>query len=418
VAVGNWQQRARLWLQRRWPRVKRWLRRELSKILIVAITAVVLATLTALLWPTIQSTVGPGTDRLTWFGAAALAAVAFGVIGALVYGVAKKSLWQLLELLVIPLALTAISLWFTQEQEARQRHQQIQDAKQAREIEEQRAQDAALQAYLDQMSSLLLEKNLRNAEDNSEVRTLARARTLTVLSRLDPRRRSRVLQFLIEASLVQGSGDKTPIIELNGANLQELSVVSKAGTDTNLSKANLEGANLRGATLFGVNLSGSNLSGAILEGARLSGTTLDDADLSGASLNGASLTFVSAYGTDFSVAKLNSIDTNEVVFRGTDLSGAELKRAKLAFTYFDGANLLDANLSNASIGELVTFQNADLSYANLSNTGLSNKQLAQATTLEGATMPDGRTLKGDSVFPASKLTFEDWLKSKENSGPS
>ena len=55
--------------------------------------------------------------------------------------------------------------------------------------QEQRAQDPALQAYLDQMSTLLLEKDLRNSEEDSEVRTLARARTLTVLERLDPSRK-------------------------------------------------------------------------------------------------------------------------------------------------------------------------------------------------------------------------------------
>jgi hypothetical protein len=68
-----------------------------------------------------------------------------------------------------------------------------------RELAEQRAQDEALQAYLSQMSSLLLDKDLRTSEEDSEVRTLARARTLTVLGRLDPSRKTAVTRFLSEA---------------------------------------------------------------------------------------------------------------------------------------------------------------------------------------------------------------------------
>jgi hypothetical protein len=82
----------------------------------------------------------------------------------------NKSGWNWLELLVVPFAIAGIGFWFTMHQDARQQ-----------QIEDQRAQSDALQAYLDQIGKLLLEKNLRNSEERSEVRTLARARTLTLL---------------------------------------------------------------------------------------------------------------------------------------------------------------------------------------------------------------------------------------------
>jgi hypothetical protein len=72
----------------------------------------------------------------------------------------KKSGWEWLQLLIVPLALAVIGLWFTMQQDARQQ-----------QSEEQRAQDEALQAYLDQMSMLILEKDLRNSEVDSAVRT-------------------------------------------------------------------------------------------------------------------------------------------------------------------------------------------------------------------------------------------------------
>jgi flagellar basal body-associated protein FliL len=123
------------------------------------------------------------------------------------WGFRGKTVWDWMALLIVPLALVVIGLLFTMLQDARQqeiegeRAQQAQKienqrAKAERELAEQRAQDEALQAYLDQMSTLMLEKDLRESAKDSEVRTLARARTLTVLSRLDSTRKKRLLQFL------------------------------------------------------------------------------------------------------------------------------------------------------------------------------------------------------------------------------
>ena len=133
-----------------------------------------------------------------------------------------------LQLLIVPFALVVIGFLFTMQQDARQqkigdrRAQQAQEienqrAEAEREIEDQRAQHATLQAYLDQMSGLLLEKDLRTSDKDSEVRTLARARTLTVLGRLDPSRKTAVMQFLVEAELAQRVEGRGPIIRLGGA---------------------------------------------------------------------------------------------------------------------------------------------------------------------------------------------------------
>jgi hypothetical protein len=161
------------------------------------------------------------------------------------------------------------------------RQDQIEDkrAKAERELAKERAQDEALQAYLDQMSGLLLERDLRTSEKDSEVRTLARARTLTALKRLDPSRKTVVMQFLVEADLVQGVDGREPVISLSGADLG----------DVNLSGADLHGANLREAFLRGASLSGASLGitkagFAHLSGANQSGADLSDADLSDAIL--------------------------------------------------------------------------------------------------------------------------------------
>jgi uncharacterized protein YjbI with pentapeptide repeats len=143
--------------------------------------------------------------------------------------------------------------------------------KNERQLEEQRAQDAALQAYLDQMSQLMLGGNLRDSEEDSEVRTLARARTRTVLARLDGQRKGRVVQFLYEASLI----------------VREQPVVSLS--DVRLRGADLSHLDLSGADQSGADLSDADLSGAFLRDANLRETYLVETDLSDTDLSGANL---------------------------------------------------------------------------------------------------------------------------------
>src|SRR5829696_1335451 len=177
-----------------------------------------------------------------------------------------------LDLLVVPLALVVISFLFTTQQDQRQQKIENQRAEAERELAVERAQDEALQAYLDQMSGLLLERDLRTSEKGSEVRTLARARALTVLERLDPGRKTAVMRFLGEAVLIRRGEGRDPIIDLGGANLSD---------------ADLRDANLRDAILDGANLRDANLNYANLSGAE--GITNEELEQQAASLKGATM---------------------------------------------------------------------------------------------------------------------------------
>jgi hypothetical protein len=88
------------------------------------------------------------------------------------------------------------------------------------EVGGQRAQDDASQAYPDQMSHLLLDKQrpLGHSRQGDEVSTVARVRTLTVLSGLDGARKGNVVQFLYESHLIT-KGEV--IVDLRGADLSE-----------------------------------------------------------------------------------------------------------------------------------------------------------------------------------------------------
>jgi hypothetical protein len=197
------------------------------------------------------------------------------------WGFRGKTVWDWMTLLIVPLALVVIGLVFTMLQDARQqkiednRAQQAQKienqrAKAERELAEQRAQDEALQAYLDQMSGLLLERDLRTSEEDSEVRTLAQARTLTVLERLDPSRKTAVMQFLVEARLVQSVKGRGPILILFEADLSGADLVRADLSDANLFLADLSNANLRYADLYGASVTEEQLAKChSLEGATM-----------------------------------------------------------------------------------------------------------------------------------------------------
>jgi Pentapeptide repeats (8 copies) len=185
-----------------------------------------------------------------------------------------------LQLLIVPFALVLIGLLFTLRQDATlqkiedrraQQAQKIENqrAEAERELADQRAQDEALQAYLDQMSGLLLERDLRTSKEDSEVRTLVRARTLTVLGKLDPSRKTAVMQFLAEAKLIQKVEGRGAIITVSGADLSGANLTDAAD-------------DLRGADLSFADLSGANLRGA-------EGITNEEVEQQAASLEGATM---------------------------------------------------------------------------------------------------------------------------------
>jgi uncharacterized protein YjbI with pentapeptide repeats len=204
----------------------------------------------------------------------------------------KKSGWNWLELLsalAIPVVLAVAGLYFEAQLDERQRSIENQRAKVERELAQQRAQDEALQAYLSQMGSLLLEKDLRESAEDSEVRTLARARTLTVLGRMDPSRKTAVMQFLVEADLVQRVDGRDPIISLSGADLSNANLSVTDLRDADLFNAYLRNARLRNAGLEDAFLVDADLSNAYLVDAYLINADLVKANLRNANLRNARL---------------------------------------------------------------------------------------------------------------------------------
>jgi uncharacterized protein YjbI with pentapeptide repeats len=185
------------------------------------------------------------------------------------------------------------------------------------------AQHNALTDYIDYMSELLIDRQLREAEWDSDIRVGARGRTLAFLQQLDKDRKRDVLRFLHEAALIKKedpSGHYTyPVIGLDDADLN--------GAD--LSNINLSGDALYGAHAQSADLGNANLSYANLRGIDLSEANLGNADLGSADLGPdpehGPVRLTSLRGAYLIGAHLVSANLTEADLTGTKLRGADLQ---------------------------------------------------------------------------------------------
>lgn len=229
-------------------------------------------------------------------------------------GFFNKTLWDWMQLLIIPVVLAVGGLVYNRLRD--QTDHQIASDNQ---------QEAALQGYLDRISELLLKEHLRESEPNAEVRSVARARTFNVLRGLDAVRRRSILRFLYESGLIR-TDIKNGILDLSGLSLYKLSLH----------------ADMRSIDLSGVNLRKTNLSGANLCGADLSKTVLEEANLSEA---------------DLSEANLSDANLSKAILHRTNLHGANLKGALLGEANLDGADLREAIILPEQLEKAQSYKN-------------------------------------------------------------
>lgn len=305
-----------------------------------------------------------------------------------------KTLWDWMEFLIVPLFLAIIAIWFNRQQRIAEKRSELEQAH--REV---------LDSYLESMTRFLVDHSLRESPQDGVVRGIARASTLSAIRRLDGKHRSVILQFLHETGLIR-KGQQ--VVDLEGADLQNLWL-----TGFDLRDANLSGADLTRATVsidhepehvsflakpplvvarihYMANLAGSALERTRFYQARMGFTYLAD---------------VKARGVDFRGANLNR----------SILTGADLEEAWFEGSNLQGANLAGANLRNAIFhdptGCFITpfmylvrivswiagtdlypgaamLDGADLSGADLRGATISAKQLASARSLAGAILND------------------------------
>jgi len=271
-----------------------------------------------------------------------LLAVAFALLVLMGYrsgwawtGFSDKTLWDWLQLLVIPLALAAVAFGLNYLQSEREQLREDRRARRELAIADDDRRETVLRAYLDQMSDLMLDDSRQTAKGEARVRQVMRTSTLTTLRRLDGRRKGLVIQFLSEAGLIDyevtdDAFPPPPVVSLLGADLTHTSFDGPLFGGLNLFGADLRNADFHDVEIA-ANLESADLRGADFSRARLTGLRLADACVSRsrfveAHLRGADLRRVAGHGTDFTRANL----------RGANLRGATLPAVKLV-----GATLPD-----------------------------------------------------------------------------
>jgi uncharacterized protein YjbI with pentapeptide repeats len=359
-----------------------------------------------------------------------------------------KTFWDWMSLVFIPLAggLTIAVVGYLFNLKQREREEAVQSL---------RAQDEALQRYLDQMSDLLVNQNLRpepaDAESNGArnyldrvrnllaelnllsapedtnpklyVRDLAQARTVAVLLGLDSEHKRRPLKLVHELGLITKGDQPLELknVGLDGANLRELTLHTAYLQCADLRVANLKGADLEGTDLTLADLRGSDLSRADLRGVDLTEANLLPYDernperwslhnLKGISLSGEKLRLRDSRSGKHRFRRLTWRGLRPVMTRLTitNLRSAILTNGQLCRTRLCGADLTEADLSKASLQD-AQLQQANLEKANLRGAnfsgadltgaiGITNERLyRQAYSVRGATMPNGQKC-------------EDWLQ--------
>lgn len=328
--------------------------------------------------------------------------------GWIKWGFADKEVWdwfllisQILGAITIPFVVLVAGLYFTQQLTQQQTQLSEKQHQVDLQIAADQQEEAVLNAYLDDITTLLLDKKLGSqaAADeaaSAEAAVIAHTKTLIALDRLkDPRRKATIVEFLYSLGLIgyttcDSCTRFSPIIGLSGADLNGADLRRTWLEGVDLSYTHLNGADLSGAIMYYANLSGADLSNAHLNDAYVNGdnfgaTYLTDANLSGTTFRGAQLINAVLFGADLTYADLSGVHLNGANLSNANLSNARLHHANLNCNYRNGVqhnsrctNLSSANLHNTDL------RGADLSQADLLFTDLSGTFFSDDTNLNEA----------------------------------
>ncbi|PSN15836.1 hypothetical protein C7293_05505 [filamentous cyanobacterium CCT1] len=339
----------------------------------------------------------------------------------------RKTLWDSLELLGIPVSLVILGYIFQQQQQKRL-------AKEARED--------FLQVYFDRLSSILANENLvakdtilfasnKEKVDDPPIQkftpeqetqlsatvNIIRARTLSILRKFekDGDLKRNIILFLIDSEVISElklslSGANCRNIDLSGTSLKCIDFRGADFSNAKLLKTDFSGADLRdvdfsGADLSWANFEGAKIGGAIFKKAQLLSTNLENTIFS----DNSNLDSLDSSGNaDFSNAKFTGVNMRGFSLRHFEFSGAKfryvnLEDADLEYAYFHNASFKKVNLKNAKLNQAEFFR-ADLRGANLSGASLSGSYFT-LTNLR-------KTILNDADLSKTSLTKMQLMHSK------
>ncbi len=331
----------------------------------------------------------------------------------LLQSIVDSPVWNVLELLLIPLAL-ALGIWWLNKKEKENEREIVESREKIeREIARTKQQEVILEAYFDRMTHLLLDQDLRNSDYEDEVRGIAQARTITTLARLDNENKSKVIVFLCVSGLLKSP----PIVSLKKANLRKIDLSGENLHGSQLIECDFSEAIFENTTLSSANLSGSNFKNARMKGAYLKDTNLTNCNFTNTDLERATFCENKAELRKYSSSpSIGFIQEEGANLSSANLTNANLTNAFLKKAQFIEANLTKANLENANLSEAllnrtimtdaningVNFRDALFYSIDLRNLNLDNSQLSQIASFSGCILPNGQRIKGTTYKELKK----------------
>jgi uncharacterized protein YjbI with pentapeptide repeats len=278
-----------------------------------------------------------------------------------------KTVWDFLQLLIVPAVLILLGFAFSAYQAARDDEREDERAKQAATLARAIRMDEILQDYLAQMGGLILDEEPgRDGNESGGVRDVAQTLTLTVLRRLNGSRKGEVVRFLADANLVN---DPEPTIVLRDADLRG---------------AELRGASLPDVVFDAADLRGARFDDSVLDLTRFEGARLSRTSFSGASLAGVDFTLADLRHASFARAQMTVRQrerdggAQRVEFGGACLSAVGFERGDTKGASFEGAEGVGVSFDGAQ------FNPVDLARARLVDVKLERSRVPDGWTATGA----------------------------------
>jgi uncharacterized protein YjbI with pentapeptide repeats len=289
-------------------------------------------------------------------------------------GFQKKSFWDWLQLLIVPLMLALGAFYLNSAADFRDY-----------QIAQERKQQEILTDYFSKMQGLIIEtKKIKETsgskESNSdekllpEFRPTAKALTLSVLEQLDGKRKGKVIIYLAESQLITITADNDNNVTADNDN----NVTVDNNKPSPQPEINLSGANLKGMVLNDVD--------QVMVDKKLLGVVIDKADITNSTIKNVRL---------FVDSKLPE----------SDFSQANLTDVSFTNAYMQGAKFIKSQMTN------VDLSNTNLASANFDNVETTNITISPETKLD-----DACATKGEIVLNTipSKTTIKKCEKRLES----
>lgn len=284
----------------------------------------------------------------------------------------SKTLWDWLPVIITPLTLALLGLWFQFEQE---------------KASATKLREDALESYINAVSALFSEKKLHEIKKEDSVQqkiiypdvNIIRIRTLSILRRLinenviDNILVIDVINFLQSIKISDFDENFFELVNLSNTNLQSVDF-----NRFKLKNINLEHCNLRGARFLEADLTNAKLYKANLEEAVLTQAILNEAVLGETNLQKSFLIKAQLKNANLRKANLKKSNMKQANLEGADLEGASMEGADLRKIILKDTSLKKSNMNKANL-EGANLEGADLDGVSLKRAkGLKSDQIKQA----------------------------------------